>query len=446
MRAGQETKKTDNITEPILSKLLPHMLCDSKGRLTAEQLEYEFEEIITQAKELRQPAILRRQTAPAGPMNDTSRTEDFDLALSIEPAADTEPLDDEIGYQPARGSTASLESPMQQQDPFSISNLVDNDLDLPSKSLCSSPQKELNELPRTSTALDSRFDAAKSPTSTLAQLTLPAVEEQITAEEKQRNIRRLGRKKFESLLAEVDTANNIRNLNGRDHVFLVDDAQSMNQYWPDLKRLLKALAWLVSRDDDNGMELRFLRSTKHCTSKDPAKLVEFLGKTRRVGQSDINDRLGEVLEDYCRRCDTWKRSQIRSSSKLYQTLFRTGGKPKKLSIYVLTDAIWQPRSDAADSIRPMVKMLEEWQFPFNRVGIQFIRFGDDPDSIQKLNRLDLKSQLGVSKDIVDHTPSTGNLLKMIVGAIDKDADADGDDSGSEGTAAGTNAFAKDQLN
>lgn len=446
--AGEEAKPTDTITKLILSELLPHLLCDQNGRFTARQLHYNFERIINQAKAAQQPGIVRRQTEPAIPLNSTVRTHRLVLPLSKNTIPEAEFVNIETEDHPLQGATALFESPQQQQGPFST-DVTDHNPGIASRTPHVSLHRESNglyELPRTSTALDQRADTLKPSTFPMAQITLVKVEEQMEEEQKRRSFRRLSRKKFDSLLAEVDITSNIRNLNGRDHLFLVDDSDSMGKHWSDVRRLLKALAWLVSRDDDNGMELRFLISNKKCTSKDPTKLVDHLGKTERLGKSNINERLGEVLEDYCDSWDTWKKSQERSSMKLYQTLFQIGRKPKKLSVYVLTDGIWQPKSDAADSIRPMIDRLEEWKVPSNRVGIQFIRFGDNPDSIQKLNRLDSKKQLRVSKDIVDHEPSTGNLLKMIIGAIDKDADADDDDSASEGTAAGMNVLAKDQLN
>lgn len=150
----------------------------------------------------------------------------------------------------------------------------------------------------------------------------------------------------------------------------------------------------MSADDDDGIELKFLRSTKSHKNKDPKRLAQYLDRVSRSGESDINRRLSEVLEAYRHQCSPWFNGNEASSSRL--TWFRRlPSKPKKLSVYVLTDAVWQNRSDPRESISHMVDKLVQWQCCADLVGIQFIRFGDNAESIAKLQRLD--SRLGLQR-------------------------------------------------
>lgn len=59
-----------------------------------------------------------------------------------------------------------------------------------------------------------------------------------------------------------------------------------------------------------------------------------------------------------------------------------------MSLYVLTDGIWKPPADASTSIRSLVKELQELGFGKAQVAIQFIRFGEDPDALRRLEALD----------------------------------------------------------
>ncbi|KAI4643857.1 hypothetical protein J4E93_006870 [Alternaria ventricosa] len=60
------------------------------------------------------------------------------------------------------------------------------------------------------------------------------------------------------------------------------------------------------------------------------------------------------------------------------------------------------------------------------VGIQFIRFGDDPIGKQRLEYLDNDNlkHYEVPGDIVDTEPSTGNVFKMLLASTDPSWDND----------------------
>ncbi|KAL8718572.1 MAG: hypothetical protein Q9225_004302 [Loekoesia sp. 1 TL-2023] len=90
---------------------------------------------------------------------------------------------------------------------------------------------------------------------------------------------------------------------------------------------------------------------------------------------------------------------------------------RPLSLYVLTNGKWQP-ADVGGFIKDMIQSMKAKGCPKEHVGIQFIRFGEDQASIDKLDELDhglgLKAE---GMDIVDHTSWDGNVWKMLLGAL-----------------------------
>lgn len=59
-----------------------------------------------------------------------------------------------------------------------------------------------------------------------------------------------------------------------------------------------------------------------------------------------------------------------------------------MNVYVFTDGAWQPRSNLEKLIQKLANTLTALQQPEDQFGIQFIRFGNDPDGIERLERLD----------------------------------------------------------
>ncbi|KAF7512559.1 hypothetical protein GJ744_000820 [Endocarpon pusillum] len=213
-------------------------------------------------------------------------------------------------------------------------------------------------------------------------------------------------------------------LKERDHVFLVDDAATMSLYWPELLSVFHVLAYFVKHTDDDGLDLRFTISGDRYNSTRSSTLLDKLQMKTLVGTSDIESSLGDIVHEY-----QMYLQQPESNRRFSFTRAKPKGK-KALSVYVLTDAVWQPRSNAAEPVSRLVSTLKDLKFPRKQVGIQFVRFGNDPEGVEKLQRLD--SGLGLPMDIVDTEPADGNVWKMLLGAVDKWFD---DDEGGEEAAA-----------
>jgi hypothetical protein len=185
-----------------------------------------------------------------------------------------------------------------------------------------------------------------------------------------------------------------------------------------VKELLQVLAWLIKRKDNDGFDVCFtISSTQDKNFKDSTPALKHVSSITPHSVSNMTMRLNSILAKY--------------------NLMR-----KPLSLYIFTDGNWQHGSDAIAPIRNMVSRMNKHNFPKEKVGIQFIQFGDDPEGTERLNYLD--SQLGQSikaemlsaepnvdirhrvLDIVDTEPFHGDIMKMLLGAINPWFDDDGD--------------------
>jgi len=100
---------------------------------------------------------------------------------------------------------------------------------------------------------------------------------------------------------------------------------------------------------------------------------------------------------------------------------------------VLTDGRWQGGNaqlrDVARAVEHIVKFLDSSQAPDKKVGIQFIRFGNDEVGKQRLKYLDaeMPKVMNLTQDICDTTSAEGNVWKMMLGSINSTWDGDDDD-------------------
>jgi hypothetical protein len=173
----------------------------------------------------------------------------------------------------------------------------------------------------------------------------------------------------------------------------------MFQHWDRLIVVLRVLAYLLKSTDDDGMDLYFTISKDKQNAKTSSDLVQKLQGKKLKGSSDIGSRLSTILHQYQVYLQEPAPNRRFSLKKM---------KPKTkkaLNVYILTDGRWQPRSDATEPIASLITMLKTSGYPRKQVGIQFIRFGDDPGGIEKLNHLD--SGLGLLWSVVGPCRSGG---------------------------------------
>ncbi|KIW94037.1 uncharacterized protein Z519_05353 [Cladophialophora bantiana CBS 173.52] len=207
----------------------------------------------------------------------------------------------------------------------------------------------------------------------------------------------------------------IGHLKKRDHVFILDDSESMDPYWPDLTQLYGSLIYMIKKKelDPNGSELRFIISDERKEERHTTKLKNMVRERGKslTGESDFAHRLDEILE-------------------AYQKKLAVNSDTRPISLYVFTDGRWQPGDRQLDavarSIKRLVDYLEKRGKREGMVGIQFIRFGNDEVGIERLRWLDedLKEARGLARDICDTTNADGNVWKMLLGSINGYWDAD----------------------
>jgi len=164
----------------------------------------------------------------------------------------------------------------------------------------------------------------------------------------------------------------------------------MRPYWGKVIELLDVLAYIVKQSDPDGPELYFTISNSYKRSRKSSDLVqqakENCPPAERNGFSDIYTPLEGILSKYKDKMDDHQSHQQPTSF-----LSRLAGPSKelrKLSLYIFTDAAWQPKSDAEGPIQSLVNKLMALDKAKDQVGIQFIRFGYDREGIEHLSRLD----------------------------------------------------------
>ncbi|KAL2874726.1 hypothetical protein SGCOL_010100 [Colletotrichum sp. CLE4] len=191
---------------------------------------------------------------------------------------------------------------------------------------------------------------------------------------------------------------------GRDIVFLVDNGTTMRKWWSSVIDLLEVMVWRALAYDDDGMEMYFtnpdtnpraiVRGSKSQSAKDFTKALEFAepeaaNSPTSAVETTIIPELERIINDYTRA----------KTSK---------DEPRKKTIIVLTDGIWQGMHDeyTVDTyLRSTFHCLRDLHGdltyiqpgqPHSRkdvseirpVTIQFVQFGDNKKAGERLRRLD----------------------------------------------------------
>lgn len=155
----------------------------------------------------------------------------------------------------------------------------------------------------------------------------------------------------------------------------------MNSYWDSegtasygVAKVFEALSYLVKEADDDGIDLYFTGDITGYHKKHTSSLVEIVSKRPRQGESDMYMTLQRILNGY--------------RSKLHKNQDQ-----QPVSVYILTDGVWQTNTD----LRPLITSFDSFLAGGYRdglqLGIQFIRFGDDRKGIERLQKLDNMSNV-----------------------------------------------------
>ncbi|KAF3001704.1 hypothetical protein E8E14_000681 [Neopestalotiopsis sp. 37M] len=206
-------------------------------------------------------------------------------------------------------------------------------------------------------------------------------------------------------------------LNGRDHLFFIDDSVTMSKMSPEVLKAFETMSYLAKSIDPDALELSFAsKPTKLIRNTSTTPLVNALSTHQYSLSSTLMEQSMDQYVDnvLMPRLSNWLRG-------------RTSFTPAKLiSVFVFTDGAWgQNREKAAGVQQPIARLMDKIQqrkLSRTQVMIQFVRFGDDADGHRYLNYLDV---FGKEKacDIVDTKPWRDvDLWAMFIGSICEEMD------------------------
>ena len=207
------------------------------------------------------------------------------------------------------------------------------------------------------------------------------------------------RKKKAGEFVSLHGEENLTYLDQRDHVshevlrlkltdtwfqiFLIDNSASMKQYSKEVKRVIDLLAYMLKSSDKDGLDIYFTQSVKKVNSQKSSKLSASIQQERFRGVTDMRGRLQSLCQEHINKFGTF----ITPSRSFFGR--QPASQPQRpLSFYILTDAKWQPTDVGAFIKKDLVPTMIAKRCPKEHVAIQFIRFGDDQASINKLDELD----------------------------------------------------------
>lgn len=163
----------------------------------------------------------------------------------------------------------------------------------------------------------------------------------------------------------------------------------MRPHGKEVHDLFGLLGYIVKATDPDGIELHFTMSRdRKARARKTGQLLQILETVQYFGTSNIRIQLEDILQAY--------HTKLRDH-KPTRSLFNWTRSPRPVrrqNVYILTDGVWQPGCDPTLMIKKLVDNLEQNSMEREQFGIQFIRFGNDPDGIDRLNQLD--SGLGLS--------------------------------------------------
>ncbi|KAF2115660.1 hypothetical protein BDV96DRAFT_492255, partial [Lophiotrema nucula] len=219
-------------------------------------------------------------------------------------------------------------------------------------------------------------------------------------------------RKPRSVLASAELLNR---LDERDQIFLIDDSASMSPHWEAVKKAFTALVYLAKFYGPDEIELQFANCRKSSCDQHRKKSLKVLNGVKPQGQCNMALALQHILERY-------HPEALGNCGK--HRIFRKRKKKSGVNITVLTDAAsWKDGKDGicgvSTPIKDILEKYNEHRIATNRIAIQFVQFGNDLKGSEMLERLTTRpEEFGIAGGIVDTTPNSGNVSKMLLGAFD----------------------------
>jgi tetratricopeptide (TPR) repeat protein len=205
----------------------------------------------------------------------------------------------------------------------------------------------------------------------------------------------------------------LNRLNSRNHVFIIDNSISMRKHWDEAQKLIPTLAYIAKQVDVDGIEVYFTNSQAKKIRKSATDLERLIIETVPHGDEDVGSVLQSVLHEFESGLKSESLTLTRPKSSRggrgarFASFFQRDKEIRPLTIYIFTDAHLLRKDDIGSTIEQFAETCKQFGVKRQQVGIQFISFGNDPESLAKLRHID--NNLGLVIDIVDHQPVTGNV-------------------------------------
>jgi hypothetical protein len=158
----------------------------------------------------------------------------------------------------------------------------------------------------------------------------------------------------------------------------------MAEHWDTLHNVLDVLAYIVKDGDPDGPELFFTISSQWKRSKNTTGLLELLHNKSHKGATDITLRLNNIIDKY--------KTKLDQGPSLISSFLKREKGIRPLSLYILTNGIWEDKSKPDTLIINLVQKLLKLEKTRQQVGIQFVSFGNDTRGLERMRKLD--SELG----------------------------------------------------
>lgn len=153
----------------------------------------------------------------------------------------------------------------------------------------------------------------------------------------------------------------------------------MDQHWGIVQNVFETLSYIVKEVDPNGFDLWFTGPGKPLKNqKRTTEALQTMEFRKRQGTTDINNKLEKIFEDYI--------DALKKPKTGIRATFAKAVKP--LSLYVLTDGVWEKDCNPRHLVETFVKQLEDLGKVKGKVGIQFISFGEDIIGLDRMELLD----------------------------------------------------------
>ena len=167
--------------------------------------------------------------------------------------------------------------------------------------------------------------------------------------------------------------------------FLVDNAETMKDFWYEATYLLETLVMKARGQDENGIDLSFTGGPVQVENKkQESEFKKAMKKPQAMPKDgvrpDIRKQLGNIFAKYLQDLDRRRVNPYMSE-------------PRNLTLIIFTDGIWAGVPHKGDIDSQIVSFVRDLQNKIGNlkhrpVGLEFVQFGDDARATERLRQLD----------------------------------------------------------